>query len=189
MMRDDINCSITTFLHTTLIPPPTPPPTAFNTKSLTSKNPTFKISWWHSMQNDNPKAANTTQPTRRQEPVPVRFNEARKSARKNPNGTKAAMFAMLSICLCPPFWNRRAKSSVRLCPEECGVIPKDRITTAASSRNRPMKTVRPKAIAPYAEHFFRTKRITVNANDTPPITAQCSQGIWERMPWAYVWSD
>ena len=140
------------------------------------------------MESEKPKAAKTTQPTRRQEPVhaPVRFNDARNSARKNPNGTKAAMFAMLSTCLCPPFWDRRAKSSVRLCPEECGVIPKYRITTAASSRNRPMKTVRPKAIAPYIEHLFRIRRITVNANDTPPITAQCPQGIWERMPRAYV---
>ena len=134
------------------------------------------------MESDNPKAANTTQPTRRKEPMPVRFKDARNSARKNPNGTNAAMFAMLSTCLCPLFWNRRAKSSVRLCPEEWGVIPRYRITTAASSTNRPTKTVRPIATAPYTEHFFRIRRITVNANDTPPITAQCPQEICERMP-------
>ena len=51
-----------------------------------------------------------------------------------------------------------------------------------------MKTVRPKAVAPYTEHLFRIRRITVNANDTTPITAQCSQGIWEKMPRAYVCS-
>ena len=124
------------------------------------------------MQSERPKAANKTQPTRRQEPVPVRFNEARDSARKNPNGTKAVMFEIFSAGPCPLFRKMRERSSVRLQPEVCGVIPKYRITTTASSRNRPMKTVRPKAIAPYTEHFFRIRKITVNANDTKHMTTQ-----------------
>ena len=75
------------------------------------------------MQSDKPKAASTTQPTRRQEPVPVRFNEASDSARKKPNGTKTAMFEILSAGPCPVFRNRRERSSVRLQPEVWGVIP------------------------------------------------------------------
>ena len=158
-------------------------PTVFITKSVNSKKPTRKISWKHSMQSDKQKAAKVTSPIRRQEPV--RFNVARNSARKNPNGTKAAMFAIISKCIRPLFWNRRENSSVRLYPEECGVIPRYRIKTVVTSKNRPMKTVRHKAIAPYTEHFFRIRGITVNVNDTTPITTQCPQGIWERMPRAY----
>ena len=121
------------------------------------------------MQSERPKAAKATSPTRRQEPV--RFDDTSHSPRKNPNGTKTAMFESVSTGPCPLFWNRRGKSSVRLCPKECGVIPRYRITTAASSTNRPTKTVRPIATAPYTGHFFRIRRITVNANDTTPITA------------------
>ena len=44
------------------------------------------------------------------------------------------------------------------------MIPKNRIPIAVSSKNRPMKTVRPKAIAPYTEHFFLLRRMIVNTN-------------------------
>ena len=162
---------------------PTPPPTVFITKSVTSKKPTFRISWRHSMQSERQKAAKVTSPTRRQKPV--RFNEASHSPQNNPNGTNTAMFERDSTGPCPLFWNMREKSSVRLCPAECFMIPKYRIPTAVSNRNRTTKTVRPKAIAPYTEYFFRIRRITVNANDTTPITAQCDQGTWERMPREY----
>lgn len=136
------------------------------------------------MQSERPKAAKVTSPARRQEPV--RFDDASHSPRKNPNGTKTAMFESVSTGPCPLFRNMREKSSVRSCPAACFMIPKYRIPTAASSRNRPMKTVSPKAIAPYTEHFFRIKRMTVNANDTTAITAQCVQGTWERINRIYV---
>ena len=137
-----------------------------------------------------------TRPSRRQ--APSRFvvdsgpaedtaeASAKNSPRKNPNGTKTAMFESVSTGPCPLFRNMREKSSVRSCPAACFMIPQYRIPTAVSSRNRPMKTVSPKAIAPYTEHFFRIRRMTVNANDTTPITAQCVHGTWERMPRAYV---
>ena len=53
---------------------PTNAPTVFITKSVTSKKPTCKTSWRHSMQSERPKAAKVTIPTRRQEPV--RFDDA-----------------------------------------------------------------------------------------------------------------
>ena len=112
------------------------------------------------MQSERPKAAKVTSPTRRQEPV--RFDDASHSPRKNPNGTKTAMFESVSNVPRPLFWNMREKSSVRSCPAACFMIPKYRIPTAVSSRNRPMKTVSPKAIAPYTEHFFRIRRMTRN---------------------------
>ena len=140
-----------------------------------------------------------TRPSRRQ--APSRFvvdlgpaedtaeASAKNSPRKNPNGTKTAMFESVSTGPRPLFWNMREKSSVRLCPAECFMIPKYRIPTAVSSRNRPMKTVSPKAIAPYTEHFFRDKRMTVKANDTSPIAAQCVQGTRERMVLAYTCNE
>ena len=135
------------------------------------------------MQSDKPKAAKVTSPTRHLKIV--RFKDASHAPRKNPNGTKTAMFERVSTGPCPLFWNMREKFSVRLCPEECFMIPKYRIPIAVSSRNRPMKTVSPKAIAPYTGHFFRIRRRAANANDTPPITAQCVHGTWERMSREY----
>ena len=35
-----------------------------------------------------------------------------------------------------------------------------------------MKTVSPKAIAPYNDHLFLIRRMTVNANDNKPMTTQ-----------------
>ena len=118
------------------------------------------------MQSERPKAAKVTSPTRRQEPV--RFDDASHSPRKSPNGTKTATLQRLSIGPCPVFWDMREKSSVRLCPVLCFRSPRYRIPTAVSSRNRPIKTVKPQATAPYTEHFFRISRMTVNANDTTP---------------------
>ena len=68
------------------------------------------------MQSNKVKAAKVTSPTRRQKPV--RYNDARNSHRKDPNGSKAAIIAMLLICLCPLLWNRRVKSSVRVYPKK-----------------------------------------------------------------------
>lgn len=68
---------------------------AFNTKSVTSKNPTFRSSWRHSKQSDKLKAAKVTSPTRRQ--APVRFNDASHSPRKNPNGTKTIRSEITSL--------------------------------------------------------------------------------------------
>ena len=51
-----------------------------------------------------------------------------------------------------------------------------RITTAASNKKRPTRTVIPKQIAQYTECLFLIKRIAVNANDTTNITTQCTQG-------------
>ncbi len=161
------------------IPAPKNAPIVFNTKSVNSKKPTCKTNWRHSMQSEKPKAVKVASPIRRQESV--EFNDTKKSAKKNPNGTKMAMLEKISIGPCSFSWYLLDKSSARFCPVPCFIIPKYRIPTAVSSRNRPMKTVSPKAIAPYTEHFFRTTRITVNADDITPITAQCVQGTWERM--------
>lgn len=105
----------TTFLIPILIIAPTNAPTVFIPKSITSKKPTFKTSWRHSMESDKQKAANTIQPIRRQESS--RFVDATNSPRKNPKGTKAAMFEILSAGPCPLFRKMREKSSVRLFPE------------------------------------------------------------------------
>ena len=166
----------TTFLNPTLITPPTPPPTVFITKSVTSKYPTFKTSWRSSMQSERPKAAKVTRSTRRQEAV--RFDDASHSPRKNPNGTKTTMFERVSTGPCPLFRNMREKSSVRLCPAACFMIPQYRIPTIVSSRNRPMKTVSPKAIAPYTEHFFRIRRMTRNR----PLSFRPSASEWRSLP-------
>ena len=133
------------------------------------------------MQRDSPKPTRVASQNRR--PGRSRLADARNSEKKTPNGTKTAIFEIVSTGPCPVFWNIREKSSVRLCPALCFMSPKYRITTAVSSRNRATKTVKPQAIAPYTEHFFRIRRKTVNANDTTPITTQCSHGTWERMPW------
>ena len=112
------------------------------------------------MQRDSPKPARVTRPSLRL--GRSRLADARNSERKNPNGTKTAMFESVSTGPCPLFRNMREKSSVRSCPAACFMIPKYRIPTAVSSRNRPIKTVSPKATAPYTEHFFRIRRMTRN---------------------------
>lgn len=125
--------------------------------------------WRHSMQRERPKAAKATSPIRRQEPD--RFNNARNSARKNPNGTKAAMIAMLSTCICPLFWDRREKCSVRLYPEESGVIPQisnhdSRIRHEQAHENRQP----PSNSAIVHRALLRNQNKTCNANDINPIT-------------------
>ena len=162
------------FLTPTETKAPTNAPTIFITKSVNSKNPTFKTNWRLSIQRDSPKPARVARPSRR--PGRSRLADARNSERKSPNGTKTATLQRLSACPRPVFWNIREKSSVRLCPVVCFIIPQYRIPTAVSSKNRPMKTVSPNAIAQYTNHFLRIRRIIVTANDTTNIATQCHQG-------------
>ena len=109
-----------------------------------------------------------TRPIRRCQPLPQKEPERHKDGdvRERLDGP------------CPLFRNMREKSSVRSCPAACFMIPKYRIPTAVSSRNRPMKTVSPKAIAPYTEHFFRIRRMTRNR----PLSFRPSASEWRSLP-------
>ena len=164
-----------TFLIPAEIKAPPNAPTIFITKSVNSKNPTFKTNWRLSMQRDSPKPARVASPSRR--PGRSRLADARNSERKKPKGTKTNTFKMISLRPGSPPRNIRKKPETMSTPCPWGIIPLNRTITAISKMTNPTNSVSHNAIVPYTETLFRINRITGTSKDKTHNAAQCSQGI------------